>query len=295
VAISLEIFQSSQKGVFMSRKLFPGKRVWIVGASSGIGAALALEFAREGARVALSSRRQDWLEKIAAQIKAIPGEALVETADVTKPETLQKAADRTAQTWGGIDIAVANAGFGVNGMFAELTTEDFRRQFETNFFGVVHTIYAALPYLKASRGRLVLMGSITGRVGIPTCSAYGASKFAINGLAECLCYEFAEDGVGVTWINPGIVESDFARVDNDGVFHEGRNDPRPAFLMMRADKAARQMLRGVYRGKTEVVITGHGKLMVWLSRHFPNFWRWAFGLYCKGKLDQFKIQRRSEG
>jgi short-subunit dehydrogenase len=273
---------------------FLGKTVFITGASAGIGAGLAVEFGREGANVVVAARRREQLATTVARVQETGSQALAAICDVTVPDTLRQAVAEAVQKFGGIDIAIANAGFGVSGLFCELTVDDFRRQFETNFFGVLNTIYAVLPHLKNSHGRIVLMGSVLGRVGLPVCSAYSASKFALNGLAENLYYDLSEEGVKVSWINPGLVQSDFARVDNQGVYHAGREDPRPLWLTMPTAKAAAQMVRAIYRGKTEIVITGHGKLILFLSRHFPNLWRFVLHLRSKGKLKHFKEKRRSQ-
>ncbi len=275
-------------------KRFLNKKVLITGASSGIGAALALEFAKEGADIILCARRQELLEKVAAQVLALNQKSLVVACDVTRPETLEKAVEKAVCEFGKIDVAIANAGFGIAELFQELKVEDFRRQLETNFFGVLNTIYAVLPQLKISKGQLVLLGSITGRVGYPTCSAYSASKFAVNGLAECLYYDLAEDDIDVTWINPGIVQSDISRVDNQGVYHPERKDPRPAKLMMKTEVAARKMVRGIYKKESEIIITGHGKVMVWLSRWMPKLWRFLFRAKNRGKLQEFKASRRQQ-
>ncbi len=271
---------------------FLNKRVFITGASTGIGACLAREFAKQGADVILTARRLELLEKVAADIRAIGRKAVSISCDVTQPQSLVDAVATGTAQLGGIDIAIANAGFGIAEFFQQLTVEDFRRQFETNFFGVLNTIYAVLPPLKASHGQLVLMGSISGRVGLPTSSAYSASKFAVNGLAESIYYDLADEGIDVSWINPGIVESDIAKVDNKGVYHEDRPDPRPSRLMMKTEPAVRQMLKGIYAKKSEIIITFHGKFLVWINRWFPKLWRFLFHWHTKGKLQAFKASRR---
>ncbi len=145
-----------------------------------------------------------------------------------------------ADTFGGLDVAVANAGFGVSGTFVSLKTGDFRRQLETNVFGAIDTAYATLPHLVAPKGRLVLISSVAGHLGTPTGAAYSASKFVLWGLAESIYYELADEGVSVTCINPRFVTSEVRGVDNDGVYHGGKEDPAPAWLVMLTEKAAAQ-------------------------------------------------------
>src|SRR5690349_5319628 len=131
----------------MARDLL-GKVTLITGASSGIGAALGRELARRGARPVLAGRRQDRLEALAQEIQEAGGQALAVQCDVTRDGDLERAASRAREAFGGIDVVVANAGNGVTGTMESLTLEDVRRQFETNVFGVLRTVYAALPDVK---------------------------------------------------------------------------------------------------------------------------------------------------
>lgn len=252
---------------------FRGKNVFITGASAGIGAALALAFAREGARVALAARRLDKLEAVKAQVEAAGGDALAVACDVTDRASIDAAVAQAVERFGGIDVAVANAGFGVAGRFEGLTTDDYRRQFDTNVFGVIDTTYAVLPHLKASRGRLGIVSSVLGRVGAPTTSAYNASKFAVTGFAESIYYELAGAGVAVTLILPGLVESEFRRVDKQGVFRPERAESAPSWLIVPTERAAKEILAALRKRKPEAVITGHGRAVAWINRHFPRSFR----------------------
>jgi NAD(P)-dependent dehydrogenase (short-subunit alcohol dehydrogenase family) len=254
-------------------KRFEGKRVFITGASSGIGAATALELARQGARVGLAARRADRLEAVRRQIENLGGQAVTAVCDVKDRASLDAAVARVVEALGGIDLAIANAGFGVTGPFEELGTEGFRRQFDTNVFGVIDTVYAVLPHLAASKGHLAIVSSVLGRVGLPLSSPYCASKSAIYALSECLYYELAPKGVAVTCILPGIVASETRSVDNLGVYHPGSGDTAPKFLIVPTEKAAREIVSKLYKRKFEAVITGHGKIILWLSRHFSGLVR----------------------
>ncbi|MBI4559973.1 MAG: SDR family oxidoreductase [Candidatus Hydrogenedentes bacterium] len=272
---------------------FDNHTAFITGASSGIGRALALEFAKAGARVALAARRESVLHEVQAHIEATGGKAISVPCDVTDRRSLDAAVARAVETFGGIDVAVANAGFGVTGRFAKLNTEDFRRQFETNVFGVIDTVYAVLPHLEASRGRLGIVSSLLGHIGLPASSAYCASKFALCGLAETLLYELAATGVSVTSICPGIVESNIRRVDNQGVLHPDAIEQAPRFLTYPTDKAARQIVRALYRRKPEVLITGHAKLLLWAHRHFARPFRRLALLAIKGRIGAIERRKRA--
>ena len=271
---------------------FAGKGAFITGASSGIGAATAIAFAREGARVAILARRLDKLEATRQMIEDAGGEALALACDVTDRASLDAAAAKTVETFGGIDVVLANAGFGVSGLMTRLETTDFRRQFETNVFGLLDTVYATLPYLKESKGRLGLVGSVSGRLSTPSASPYTASKFAVVALAECFYYELADLGVSVTCINPGFVASEIRSVNNAGEL-TGKPDPVPQWLVMPAEKAARQIVHALYRRKPEVVLTKHGKVSVFLSRHFPRLTRTAIRLATRNRL--YQIEKRKPG
>ena len=248
---------------------FAGQVAFITGASSGIGAALAREFARAGADVALAARRGDRLEQLAAEIEATGRRALALPCDVTVDGDLERAAAQARAALGRIDVVVANAGFGVAGPLDTLTLDDYRYQFETNVFGVLRTIYATLDDVKRARGRLVILGSVSGHVGLPGSTAYVMSKFAVRGLAESLAHELRPHGVAVTLISPGVVESEIRQVDNRGRRHPGARERLPRLLVMPAATAARRIVRAVARRRGESVITGHGKLAVFLQRHVP--------------------------
>lgn len=253
------------------RQRFAGSVVFITGASSGIGAALSLEFAREGADVVLAARRRDRLESVAAGIGAIGRRAVVAPCDVTREGDLERAAAAGRAAFGKLDVVVANAGFGVTGVLERLSLDDYRRQLETNVFGVLRTVYATLDDLKKSRGRLVVIGSVSGYIALAGSSPYSMSKFAVRALADSLGHELAEHGVSVTLISPGFVESEIRQVDNRGILRTEKPAPRiPAPMVMAAPTAARRIVGAVARRRREVVITALGKVSVFLHRHAPG-------------------------
>jgi len=269
------------------RQRFVGQAVLITGASSGIGAALAHQFAAEGADVALLARRRDRLEALAAEIQKTGHRAAVIACDVSRNGDLERAAGEARAAFGKIDVVVANAGFGVVGPLDTLSLEDYRRQLETNLFGVLRTVYATLEDLKRTRGRLVLVGSVSGHLGVPGSTAYTMSKFAVRGLAQSLGHELAAYGVAVTLISPGFVESELAQVDNRGVYRPAaRRRPIPRLIVMSAERAARRIVTAVARRRRETVITGFGKVAVFLQRHVP--WLVAAG------ISRFAIKGRRE-
>jgi len=257
----------------------------ITGASSGIGAALARELVREGARLVLMARRRERLETLQAELIAAGAEVVVHAGDVTQRADLDAAVALAIQRFGRLDIAVANAGFGVVGKVEKLEVGDYRRQFETNVFAVLETIKACLPELRKSRGRLVLIGSVAGYVSSPNASPYAMSKFAVRALALALEHEVAPYGVTVTLISPGFVVSEIRQVDNRGAHHPSAKDPLPAWLTMPTDVAARQIVSAAHRRRREAVITFHGKVLVWIQRFAPWVLRLAMRRGVRGRSE----------
>jgi NAD(P)-dependent dehydrogenase (short-subunit alcohol dehydrogenase family) len=249
---------------------FQGLVVWITGGGTGIGLSTAIELARQGAKVAISGRRADRLTEATAAIEAVGGEALAVACDVTDESSLETAVATIVGKWGKLDVAIANAGFGVAGRIATLTDADWRRQFDTNVFGALNTVRAALPELEKTGGRLVLIGSVAGFVSAPKNGAYNASKAAIRAIGETLSAELVNSKVTCTTIHPGFVTSEIGQVDNEGVFHPDKQDKRPQQLMWKTEDAARVMVRAIAARKREFVFTGHGKVLVALSRWMPG-------------------------
>jgi short-subunit dehydrogenase len=250
--------------------IFKGRVAFITGASSGIGSALARELAREGAAVALAARRTERLENLARELRERGYRAVPLACDVTRDGDLESAVAQARAALGPIEIVVANAGFGVVGPVERLDLEDFRRQFETNVFGVLRTVYATLDELRRNRGRLVIVGSVSGWLSMPGSAPYAMSKFAVRALAQALWYELDPAGVSVTHVSPGLVESEIRQVDNQGRWRaEPAAGGPPRWVVMPTATAARQIVRAVARRRREVIVTRHGRIAIWLERHLP--------------------------
>ena len=144
--------------------------ILITGASSGIGAALARELAREGARLVLMARRRERLDSLQTELAAAGAQAVVHVGDVTQRADLDAGVTLAVERYGRLDMAIANAGFGVVGPLEKLEVEDYRRQFETNVFAVLETSKACLAELRKTKGRLVLIGSVAGYISAPNAS-----------------------------------------------------------------------------------------------------------------------------
>src|SRR5579862_9394335 len=251
---------------------FRDKSVLITGASSGIGEELAWQLAQAGAKLTLCARRRDRLESLAQKIAALGGSLprpVICECDVTRDGELERAVGEAVNTWGGLDVAIANAGFGIAAPLKKLRVDDYRRQFETNVFGVLRTVYAALPELEKSRGNLAIIGSVAGWVSTPGASPYSMSKFAVRALADAITPELRANGVKVTLLSPGFVASEIRQIDNQGVRHEHAKDPIPPRMVVPTPKAVREILRAVAKGKREQIVTGHGKVIVAIQRFAP--------------------------
>jgi short-subunit dehydrogenase len=254
------------------------KVVVVTGASSGIGEALAREAARQGAWVVLAARREDRIQRIARELETEGRRALAVRCDVTSDSDMAEVVSRTTGLFGGIDVLMANAGFGVQGRIEELSIEDYQRQFDTNVYGVIRAVKCALPELKRRRGAIGVVGSANGYLSIPGWSAYCMSKHAVQSLCACIRHELSPDGVSVTHLAPGFVESEFRKVDNHARLHADTKDGVPSWLAMPSATAARAMLKAVLERREEAVITLHARLVIGLERHAPRLVSAALGL-----------------
>ncbi|MEM9730972.1 MAG: SDR family NAD(P)-dependent oxidoreductase [Myxococcota bacterium] len=251
-------------------KQFEDQVVWITGGGSGIGRSLALAFADAGAKVAVSGRRLERLELVATEIQAKGDTARAVACDVTDEDSVRAAVDQVVAAFGRMDVAVANAGFAVSGRVEKLSAEDWRRQLDVNVVGAAMTARYAIPALRDTRGRLVLVASVSSMITTPGMGAYSASKYALRAIGQTLSIELHGSGVTCTTIHPGFIESEIAQVDNQGVFDAGREDTRPKRLMWKTDRAAKVMLDAVAARKREYTFTGHGKVGAFVGRHMPG-------------------------
>jgi len=249
---------------------FKNKVVWITGASSGIGAALAEEFAQAGAQLILSARRREELERVAAKC---PGTALVLPLDLSRADTFPPLVEAALERFGRIDVLVNNGGISQRALVKDTRLEVDRRLMEVNFFGTVALTKAVLPsMLKAKSGHVVVISSVMGKIGTPQRSAYAASKHALHGFFDCLRAEVSDDGLFVTLICPGYVRTDVSknalRGDGSPTNEVGQN----IAAGYPADLTARQILQAVRAKKSEVYVGALGKerMALLLKRFTPS-------------------------
>jgi NAD(P)-dependent dehydrogenase (short-subunit alcohol dehydrogenase family) len=247
------------------RHRFDGQVVLITGASSGIGASLAREFAREGAHTVLVARRVERIEALAAELTTGRRRAVAVAGDVTRDGDLERAVDLARREFGRLDAAVANAGALAGGRILDLTLDDYRKLLETNTFGALRTVMAALPALRETRGRIVLMGSLLGMVSVPGDTPYCVSKFALNGLSDGLCHELAPFGISVTQVMPGFVRTE--------IYNKRPLRPPPkwiAWIALTPDQAAKRIVSAAYRRKRCHIMPWPTKMAILLQRYFPG-------------------------
>lgn len=189
-------------------------KVWfITGAGSGIGASVAKAALKAGDRVVATGRN---VEKVRSALKDVAGGNLeVLKLDVADEGQAKAAVDQAVKKFGRVDVVLNNAGYSVLGNFEELSNEDFDRQFATNFWGVLNVMRAALPVMRKQRsGHIINMSSVAGVVGLKHCSAYGASKFAVEGLSLAVVEEVEKFGIKVTVVEPGFFRTDLLAETN---------------------------------------------------------------------------------
>jgi len=193
----------------MIRKL-SGTTAVITGATSGIGRETALQFARGGVSVVVAGRREERLRQLVSEIESTGGRALAVVTDVAEQAQVDHLIESAVEGFGRIDTLVNNAGVAFAGRFDQMTLEDFRRVMDVNFWGAVYASKAVVPHMREQRGGGVIINvsSIFGKRGMPFQTAYCASKFALAGFSEALRAEVMSNGIDVSTIFPGAVETE---------------------------------------------------------------------------------------
>lgn len=247
------------------------KVVIITGASSGIGKALAFEFAGKGAKCVLGARNYDKLAEIAEEIKLKGGEVAFSQSDVTSENDCKNLVQSAVDQFGRVDVLINNAGISMRALFKDVDLEVIRRVMDVNFWGTVYCTKYALPYILEQKGSIVGVSSIGGIKGLPGRTGYSASKFAMGGLLECIRTEHLKDDLHVLVAYPGFTASN---IRNTALAADGSQQgetPRDEQKMMSAEDVAGHIYRAVQKRKNTIVLTTEGKLVALLNKFFPNW------------------------
>ncbi|RUT79065.1 SDR family oxidoreductase [Ancylomarina longa] len=247
------------------------KIVVITGASSGIGKALAFEFANRGAKIVLAARNSVKLKQIEADIRNMQMDVLSVTTDVSKEIDCENLMQKAVQHFGGIDILINNAGISMRALFADLELSVIKELMDVNFWGTVYCTKFALPYITKAKGSVVGVISIAGYIGLPARTGYSASKYAIRGFLDTLRVENLKTGVHVLVAAPGFTASNVRNVALTADGSAQGETPRDESKMMSAEECAHLIANAVKKRKRELIMTFvEGKFTVWLKKWFPS-------------------------
>ena len=246
-----------------------GKVVIITGASSGIGRATAIEFARRGASVSISARRKNELDDLQKEITSAGGKCFSVVADVSSEEDCRKIISETVMEFGKLDVLVNNAGISMRAMFNELEIGVIQKLMAVNFWGTVFCTKQALPHLLKTKGSIVGVSSIAGFKGLPARTGYSASKFAMQGFLESVRIEHLHDGLHVLLICPGFTASNIRNIALNSSGNQQGDSPLEEKKLMSAEQVAFHLVNGVIRKKRTIILTTQGKLTVLLNKFFP--------------------------
>lgn len=253
--------------------MFKEKTAIITGASSGLGAALAMELARAGAQLALFSPEEERQREVAARCEEAGGKALAVIGDVTRPDDCERLVRDTVDRFGALDYLVANAGISMWARFED--TQDlaiYRRLIEINYLGAVNCVHYALPHLKQSRGMIVAITSIQSKIGVPLHTGYVASKHALQGFCETLRMELHGTGVDVLTVLPHWLRGTELRqhaFDQEGK-ELGTSSRKHSKESVSVEDASRAIMAAMHRRKRDLIIPWKLKALLALNLFSPK-------------------------
>ena len=241
----------------------------ITGASSGIGEAMAREYAKMGAKVVMAARRSEELERIAAEIRNAGGSVAYAACDVTKEEECKHLMEVAVEAFGGIDVLICNAGLSMRALFDDCDLRVLHRLMDVNFWGTVNCTKYALKWLQQSKGSLVGISSVAGIHGLPGRTGYSASKYAMTGFLDTIRIENLKKGLHVMTACPGFTASNvrFSALTADGT-QQGET-PRDEAKMMTPEEVAHIVAKGIQRRKRLCLMEWEGRGTHLLKKFFP--------------------------
>ncbi len=253
-------------------KSLQGACIYITGGSSGIGLAFAKLAASKGAHIAIIARDTKKLEKAKKEIQSvcINRDQKVDafSIDVCNAKRLYKAVPAMIKKFGNPDVLVCAAGVGLSNYFENIHDDDFKKIMDINVFGIWYTLKAFYPYLKNRNTHCVLLSSLAGLIGVYTYSAYGTSKFAVFGLADCLRSEFKENGITLSVICPPEVDTPFLQEELKTIPKKAKRIKKITGVLS-ADTIAKTIMKAILKRKFMIVPGFMGKT-TWLLHRLLN-------------------------
>lgn len=249
-----------------------GKVIWLTGASSGIGEALAYHLAKKGAKLILSARRKEELERVKGNcLKQAQRQIAVLPFDLTQASTLKLATEAAIQVFGHIDILINNSGISQRSLVAETSLDVDRKLMEVNYFGAVALTKYLLPhFIRNKSGHIVNISSLTGKFGTPYRSGYAASKHALHGFFDSVRAEHFKDNLQVTMICPGFIHTPITLSALTGDGPPLKKMDEAQYKGKSANWCAEKIISAVEKNKEEVYIGGREVWGVYIKRFFPS-------------------------
>ena len=258
----------------------------ITGASSGIGLATAKTAAKQGARLVLASRNEEGLREAGQEVKTAGGQAVEVVADVGNMDDVRHIAEVAKENYGGFDTWVNNAGVSIYGSLMEISDEDNRRLFDTNYWGVVYGSQIAGLHLKGKGGKIINIGSVLSDYAIPMQGMYSASKHAVKGFTDAFRQELANEGapISITLIKPASINTPYTEHARNYSNRENTVPP-PVYA---PEEVANAILFAATHHKRDIIVGGAGKFMSATNKYAPSLMDWM------GKNMFIKQQFREE-
>lgn len=244
------------------------KTILITGASSGIGKAMALRSAMDGATVIISARNIEKLNRVAKEIENLGGKAIIIPCDITNADSIKSLFLKATENSRVIDVVFANAGLGYISELSQLKTTQIKTMVDTNIFGTITTVkYATEVMTRQKYGHVVITSSLAGLITLPEWSVYVASKWAITGLADCIRPELKKSNVLVTTLHPGAVSTEFFDKDKANI---DINSASGGVKPVSAEEVAASVYNALFTNKKRILVPGMVKTFSFLYRIFPG-------------------------
>ncbi len=250
------------------------KVIWITGAGSGIGKAIAMNYAENSNIIIASGRKTQALEALAQELEANNCSIIPLPLDISDESSIETAVSTVIEKYGRIDILVNNAGISQRSLVKETKNEVGRQIMDINFFGTVQLTKAVLPYmLDADSGDIVVISSAAGKFGFHNRSYYSASKHALHGFFDSLSLELHKTGINVLLVCPGRIKTELSKsaLVGDGSAYEKQDDRLEGGVT--ADKCAKAIKRAVSAKKKEIYLGGREVILIYIKRLFPALYR----------------------